>query len=317
MSSSVEQQSILTFLASPFVPLAEVSQEDAGVSSKTATVESKRKKAQDPDTPKAKKVRIKHPKPSLASALVVTADMVAVDKGLAPFVGATIYELGGACAVLVFVDPAVHKLLADAVVFVSGEGVLERNRTFKMGGKVCTRHRAEGFFREVSQGVVGKDLDGGYAFSGQTLVAQSLHPSLRALLDFINTFVPHDKFVAITVNSYLASDSIGAHGDNDVEPDEKVGVLALSHGASRVLSFRPKLRDNVALKQLDVATAHGQILVMYGEGFQDKFTHEIRAKTAKKIADEAASVAAGAASPDTAGPVRVSFTFRRHRGAAS
>ena len=82
-SSSVEQQGILTFLALPFSPVADVPQVDAGTKSKTATIKSKRKKAEGIDTPKEKKVRTKGPKTPSASVLVVYADIVVVDKNLA------------------------------------------------------------------------------------------------------------------------------------------------------------------------------------------------------------------------------------------
>ena len=344
-SSSVEQQGILTFLASPFSPVTDVSEEDAGKkcktatvkskrkkeeetdmpkekqvrtnsllspvtdmseedaskNSKTATVKSKRKKEEETDMPKEKKARTKYPKTPSASALVVNSDMVAVDKTLGAFVGATIYALGGGCAVLTFVDPVVQKLLPAAVDFVSRDEVLEYDREFTIFSKICTRRRGEGFF---------SDTIGGYSFSKDKLVAQPLHPTLRALLDHANTFVPHDKFTAITTNRYRNdNDGIGDHTDKDVGDEEQIGVLAFSHGASRVLSFRPIDRSNGELKELNVATENGQTLVMYGKGFQTKFTHGIKAKKTKKSAD-------GAGSASTSVPltedVRVSFTFRRH-----
>jgi len=344
-SSSVEQQGILTFLASPFSPVTDVSEEDAGKkcktatvkskrkkeeetdmpkekqvrtnsllspvtdmseedaskNSKTATVKSKRKKEEETDMPKEKKARTKYPKTPSASALVVNSDMVAVDKTLGAFVGATIYSLGGGCAVLTFVDPVVQKLLPAAVDFVSRDEVLEYDREFTIFSKICTRRRGEGFF---------SDTIGGYSFSKDKLVAQPLHPTLRALLDHANTFVPHDKFTAITTNRYRNdNDGIGDHTDKDVGDEEQIGVLAFSHGASRVLSFRPIDRSNGELKELHVATENGQTLVMYGKGFQTKFTHGIKAKKTKKSAD-------GAGSASTSVPltedVRVSFTFRRH-----
>ena len=282
-------------------PVTDMSEEDASKNSKTATVKSKRKKEEETDMPKEKKARTKYPKTPSASALVVNSDMVAVDKTLGAFVGATIYALGGGCAVLTFVDPVVQKLLPAAVDFVSRDEVLEYDREFTIFSKICTRRRGEGFF---------SDTIGGYSFSKDKLVAQPLHPTLRALLDHANTFVPHDKFTAITTNRYRNdNDGIGDHTDKDVGDEEQIGVLAFSHGASRVLSFRPIDRSNGELKELHVATENGQTLVMYGKGFQTKFTHGIKAKKTKKSAD-------GAGSASTSVPltedVRVSFTFRRH-----
>ena len=361
-SSSVEQQGILTFLASSFSPVTDMSEEDASKTSKNATVKSKRKmeeetdmskqkksrknyaktlpasalvvnsgmfegdtgthsktttpkpkrkKEDETDMPKEKKARTKYTKTPSASALVVNSDMVAVDKTLAAFLGATIYDLGGGCAVLTFMDPVVQKLLPAAVEFVSREGVLEYDRQFTMfKNKICTRHRGEGFFSNTI---------GGYSFSKDKLVAQPLHSTLHALLDHANTSVPHDKFTAITVNRYRNKevDGIGRHSDKDVRLTEKIGVLAFSYGASRILSFRPIDRSNDELKELHVATENGQTLVMYGKGFQAKFTHGINAQKSKKGADEAGAASLSAALMDNAKDVRVSFTFRRHRTAAS
>jgi len=311
-SSSVEQQGILTFLASPFSPVADVPEEDAGTNSKTATIKSKRKKEEEPDAPKEKKARIKYPKTPSASALVVNSDMVAVDKNLAAFLGATIYDLGGGCAVLTLLDPVVQKLLPAAVAFVSRPGVLEYDRQFTMfKSKVCTRRRGEGFFSDTN-------TIRAYAFSKDKIVAQALHPTLRALLDHANTFVPRDKYTAVMTNLYRSGeDGIGDHSDKDVRDNEQIGVIAFSHGASRILSFRPIDRNNGELKELHVPTENGQTLVMYGKGFQSKFTHGIKGKPTKKNADGAASVSTGATLTDNADAVRVSFTFRRHHAAAS
>ena len=341
-SSSVEQQEILTLLAAPFAPLALVAA--AAPDAASITVDSKRKKEEEiatpkekkprkqypvPDTapdaatvnskrknegeivtPKEKKPRKQYPKPASASARVVTSDMVAIDIVLAVFLGATIYDLGGGCSVITLVDPVLQALLPAAIEFVLQEGVLEFDRKFTMfQSKVCTRHRGEGFFSEKI---------GAYAFSKDKVVAQALHATLQALLDRVNTFVPLDNYTAIMANLYRnMEDSIGAHSDKDVSDKEKIGVIAVSHGASRILSFRPIDRNNVELKQLNLPTESGQMLVMYGEGFQTKFTHGINGKKTQKPSDSTAPAAAHAAPTDNADAMRVSFTFRRHHGAAS
>jgi len=174
--------------------------------------------------------------------------------------------------------------------------------------KVCTRHRGEGFFSKKI---------GAYAFSKDKVVAQALHATLQALLDRVNTFVPRDNYTAIMANAYRNNtDGIGAHSDKDVGYKEKCGVIAVSHGASRILSFRPIDRSNVELKELNLPTEHGQMLVMYGEGFQAKFTHGINGKKTKKPSDSTDVTTAQASPTDNSDAMRVSFTFRRHHGAA-
>jgi len=304
-------KNIKTLPASALVVHPGMFEGDVGSNSKTTTLKQKRKKEDETDMPKEKKARTKYPKTPSATALVVNSDMVAVDKTLAAFLGATIYDLGGGCAVLTFMDPVVQKLLPAAVEFVSREGVLDYDRQFTMfKDKICTRHRGEGFFSNTVAG---------YSFSKDKLVAQPLHSTLHALLDHANTSVPHDKFTAITVNRYrnMEVDGIGDHSDKDVRLTEEIGVVAFSHGASRFLSFRPIDRSNDELKELHVATENGQTLVMYGKGFQTKFTHGIKAQKSKQSADQAGAISTSAPLMDNAKDVRVSFTFRRHRAAAS
>jgi len=315
ISSSVEQQVILTMLAAPFSPVADdpvvpdTAPDAASITATAATADSKRKRDVEVATPKEKKPRKQYPKPASASALVVTPDMVALDTALAVFLGATIYDLGGGCSVITLVDPALQALLPAAIEFVLQEGVLEFDRKFTMfQSKVCTRHRGEGFF---------SDTIGAYAFSKDKVVAQALHRTLRVLLDRVNTFVPLDNYTAMMVNLYRdLEDSIGAHSDKDVSDEEKVGVIAVSYGASRTLSFRPIDRNNVELKQLNLPTEDGQMLVMYGEGFQTKFTHGINGTKTKKPSDSTAPTPPHASPTDNSDAMRVSFTFRRHHAAA-
>jgi len=219
------------------------------------------------------------------------------------FKGATVHEIGCGCAVLTFVDENMERLLPAAVEYVLQEGKLEYDKQFSMMQKMCTRRRGEGLF---------SDTVPGYAFSGTTVVATALPSCLRALLDYVNQFVSGDDkpFTAVFVNHYRSpEDAIYMHSDKDVAGNEEVGVVAISCGMPRKLKFRPIDGSNPDLLKLDIETAHGQALVMYGYKFQSLFKHGI---TAYK--DKHHHKASGQ------GPLeqgRVSFTFRRHHSTRS
>jgi alkylated DNA repair dioxygenase AlkB len=274
------------------------------------------------DKPKAKRRKL-----GLAQACILSAEIASKDVSLRPFEGAVMHVLGGGCAVLTFHDHPIEMLLPAAVEYVSQDSVLSYDRTFEMFLKPCTRRRGEGFF---------SDTVASYAFSKDKLVAQPLHPSLRALLDQVNTFVPNDPFSAVMVNHYRPyiplkgivnvhdsmvnkpdsmvnkPDSISMHADLDVQNDEKVGVIAVSYGAQRTLTFRPIDRNNIELKELKLATEHGQTLIMYGPKFQRMFLHGIIA--GKEDIEHNAPSATHSTVADSKG--RYSFTFRRHTNAA-
>ena len=195
----------------------------------------------------------------------------------------------------------IEMLLSAAVNHVLQPGKLEYDRQFKMV-HMCTRHRGEAFF---------SNLIAGYAFSKGTVTAKPLHPTLSALLDEVNKFVPGDLFSAIFVNCYRDPyDSISKHSDKDVADDETVGVVAISYGDSRVLTFRPLDASNTKLKMAHIQTTHGQTLVMHGANFQKLFLHAIVGKDIKKKPPSDPAPLAAAACDG-----RFSFTFRRHHGA--
>ena len=217
------------------------------------------------------------------------------------FQGADAYDLGGGCAILTFSRNAIEKLLPAAVEYVSKEGVLEYDKQFKMI-HMCTRHRGEGFF---------SDLVTGYQFSNGSVTAQPLHHTLSALLDEVNLLVPDDPFSAVFVNHYRDEyDSIGKHSDKDVADGEEIGVMAISYGVSRIITFRPIDTTNQTLKQAHISTEHGQTLVMYGRNFQKLFSHAIVGKDNKKKPSPST-----AKDMDTKKTTRFSFTFRRHHAA--
>ena len=253
---------------------------------------------------KKKAKRTVRPKIAKAQDCIVSAEIVAKDISLRPFEGAVMHDLGGGCAVLTFHDHPIEMLLPAAVEYVSRDGVLEYDRTFTMfKTKLCTRRRGEGFFSD--------DKVPFYAFSKDRVVAQPLHPTLRALLDQVNLFVPNDPFYGVFVNCYRPNekDGIGMHSDKDVQDMENIGVVAISYGAQRILTFRPVDRKNTALKELNLTTKHGQTLIMYGPKFQRMFSHGIAACKGNTEHDSAHSTVA-----DCQG--RYSFTFRRHTKAA-
>ena len=330
-SSSLSQQAILTHLAAPFSPLVDAAcivERDVPVAKtgKTKTKSAKIKtlknacsvketaskgKKKEKETA-SKAIRKKYPKTLSTSALVVDSTMVAKDPTLAVFEGATIHDLGGGCAIVSFMDPCVKTLLPAAVEFVSQPGVLEFDRQFKMFNLTCTRSRGEGFFTDAKIK--------SYAFSKSQLMAQQLHHTLRALLTHVNTFVPGDNFTAVMVNKYrtIQKDGIARHSDDDVSPEEKMGVVAVSYGASRILSFRPIDRHDTTLRHLNIATESGQTLVMYGKGFQDKFSHAIAAiKPTKKNGGSLEGDSTVSAADEKEETARVSFTFRRHHASTA
>jgi len=68
------------------------------------------------------------PAVALAMATITTEEQCGV------FKGATMHNLGGGCAVLVFrvVNDCIHKLLPAAIKYVSQEGVLKYDKKFMM-----------------------------------------------------------------------------------------------------------------------------------------------------------------------------------------
>ena len=107
-----------------------------------------------------------------------------------------------------------------------------------------------------------------------------------------------------------AKDGIAKHSNDDVSSQEKIGVVAILYGASRILSFRPINRNDSTLKQLNIQTESGQTLVMYGQGFQNKFNHAIAGQKPKKPPDEPGEdVATATKMEEMNKTARVLFTF--------
>lgn len=117
-----------------------------------------------------------------------------------------------------------------------------------MFGKDCYQHRNIGFFSDESRG---------YTYSKTLVQSQPLTNSLSELLFIINNKFKAD-FNGILVNYYEnGSKDISSHADDESELD-KIGVIALSYGASR--NFR--IRDMSNKIVFNLPTEHLQIIQM-------------------------------------------------------
>jgi alkylated DNA repair dioxygenase AlkB len=151
---------------------------------------------------------------------------------------------------------------------------------FILYDKVCHQNRNLAFFSNTSSG---------YKYSTYLAKSIPLTPSLEKLLELVNTY-HHTEFNGILVNEYVnGADYIGPHSDEERCLD-KIGVVAVSYGASRLFRIRDKKTKKIVL---DLYTDSGQFIQMGGK-FQKEFTHEIPIQ--KKIQG-----------------TRFSFTFRKHR----
>lgn len=149
----------------------------------------------------------------------------------------------------------------------------------KIYGKQCKQSRDIGFFSNESIG---------YKYSNSIAKSQSLTPSLKKLLTYINNMFDA-KFNGILVNKYNTGlDYIGKHSDNESNLDD-VGVVSISYGTERVFRIHNKQTKK---KVVDIPTKTYSIIHMGGD-FQKEFTHEIPKAT--KITN-----------------TRYSFTFRKH-----
>lgn len=151
---------------------------------------------------------------------------------------------------------------------------------FILYDKVCHQNRNLAFFSNTSSG---------YKYSSYMAKSIPLTPSLEKLLVLVNSY-HHTEFNGILVNEYVnGSDYIGPHSDEERCLD-KIGVVAVSYGESRLFRIRDKKTKKIIL---DLDTESGQFIQMGGK-FQQEFTHEIPIQ--KKIQG-----------------TRFSFTFRKHR----
>ena len=176
------------------------------------------------------------------------------------------------------VNSEVCELIKRCVDVVDSE--LDKNPEIIVYGKICNQHRSIGFYSDTSKG---------YNYSSTLRPSKKMHPCLRELLDYINTKFNSD-YNGILINKYAdGNDYIGKHSDDERGLDAKIGVIALSYGATRIFRIRNKITSK---KVMDISTDTSKIIQMAGN-FQKEFTHEIPME--KKVKE-----------------VRYSFTFRKH-----
>lgn len=168
--------------------------------------------------------------------------------------------------------------LADVVEEI--QSLLDYHPPVMIYGKQCHQQRSVSFFSDQSIG---------YRYSGQLARSKPLTPSLRSLLEHVNTYF-HASFNGILVNKYENGEEyISKHSDDEHALDRQAGVVCLSFGAVR--KFRIRRKSDASLV-VDIPTESSRMIQMAGE-FQKEFTHEIPVE--KRVNDP-----------------RYSFTFRAH-----
>jgi alkylated DNA repair dioxygenase AlkB len=128
----------------------------------------------------------------------------------------------------------------------------------------------------------------GYKYSRHTVLAHPVPSEMNKLMAFVNERFGA-QFNAVLVNSYAdGTETIGRHRD-DEKAISKAGVVAISFGAERCMTFRDSSGRVVA----DVPLLSGMLLQMAGADFQTLLTHEINKDLTVTVP-------------------RVSLTFREH-----
>lgn len=156
-----------------------------------------------------------------------------------------------------------------------------------MFGRSCRQRRDVRFFSTTRSD--GSLTVPGYRYSGQTSVAFKLTPNMRPLLDYVNEFYGA-TFNGILVNHYAnGHDYISDHADDEDDLDDEAGVVTISYGATRHMTFR----QLETAHKLKLPLQEQWMISMRGQT-QSKFTHGIP----KEL-------------PITG--ARMSFTFRKHK----
>ena len=173
--------------------------------------------------------------------------------------------------------------LLDASVAYVADKLLHYPRIV-VYGKECRQRRDVGFFCDDPNVQ-------GYIYSGQIMPSQSCGSTLAQLIMIVNQMFG-SNFNAILVNQYNSGeDTIGKHSDDERNLSGHHGVVAISYGAERLLRFRDKRQNGKIVH--DHNMIHGECVQMFGDSFQQKFTHEVPVQKKVKGA-------------------RISFTFRHH-----
>lgn len=151
----------------------------------------------------------------------------------------------------------------------------------------CNQPRDVGFFSDVSRG---------YFYSSQVMEANKLTPALKDVLNMLNHTFKSD-FNGLLVNRYRdGKDTVGAHSDSEAALDPESGVVAISWGATRKFRIRRKMSGKAGTIEYDAVARHGYAIQMWGERFQNDFTHEIVAEAG--VHDERISITARRHMPD-------------------
>jgi alkylated DNA repair dioxygenase AlkB len=156
-----------------------------------------------------------------------------------------------------------------------------------MFGKECRQRRDVRFFSTTNAD--GSLCVPGYHYSGQTAEAMALKLSMYPMLAYVNDYYGAN-FNGILVNYYAnGTDYISAHADDEEALDANAGVVTISHGAIRNMTFRQINTGKTRKYNLQPA----QMMCMRGRT-QAEFTHGIPKQM--KVKD-----------------VRMSFTFREFK----
>jgi hypothetical protein len=215
----------------------------------------------------------------------------------ANYSGASVHELGEGLAVITFTDENMARLAVLAVEHVAkNKHLLTYDREVRTpGGKAGKRRRGEGFFFSKNADIRK------YKFGGTAVEGTLMYDAMEQLLEAINKMVPGEEFTAGFVMHYRdTEDELGYHADRDVNPSTQVGVVAVSVGQSRKFKVQPSKGSTI--KPISIDTKHGETLVMYGKGFQEKAIHAVK------------KAVVGPKNPKHVQGIegRYSITFRRH-----
>ena len=173
------------------------------------------------------------------------------------------------------------------------EGKLTKNAPILVFNKLARQHREIGFFADPADTF-------GYFYSNSCAISQQPGPALKALIDYINAD-RKSKFNGVLINKYNnGADYISAHSDKEDGLDETAGVVILSYGATRIMTFElrkdaPPNSQRLSELVKNQPLEHNSIAIMEGEVFQKTYTHEIK-------------------KDKTCTMPRISLTFRVHDG---
>jgi alkylated DNA repair dioxygenase AlkB len=151
---------------------------------------------------------------------------------------------------------------------------LTKNPPALVYNKLGRQHREIGFFANPNDTF-------GYFYSRTCAISQQPGPAMKTLIDYINAD-QKSKFNGVLVNKYKdGSDYIGAHSDKEEGLDKRAGVVILTYGAARTMTFETRKNAPPCSQQLsdlikNQSLEHNSIAVMQGAKFQHTYTHEIK-----------------------------------------